>query len=112
MKKIKVNYSNGDYTVTNINGTLEEVVRYYFGISWNGKDVVSIDILEANDWTFENDYFVNTPTKVYLADDEDIKEFNLYSNIRKEYKVEYKIPGYENCISSCGFMNIQRCNFC
>lgn len=112
MKTIKVNYNNGDFTITNINGTLEEVARHYFSVSWNGKEVESIEILEAGGWAFENEYYINTPTRVYLADDADIKDFELNYNIRKEYKVEYKIPEYKNCIGSCGFMNIQRCNFC
>ena len=112
MKTINVNFNNGDNFITRINGTLIEIAQYYFSTSQNGKEVASIDILDAGEEVFENEYVKNTPTKLYLASAEDIKEFDLQHNIRKEYKVEYKIPGYEDCTSSCGFMNIQRCNFC
>lgn len=112
MKTINVNFNNGDNVTTRINGTLREIAQYYFSTSQNGKEVASIDILDAGEEVFENEYFKNTPTKLYLASADDIKEFDLQHNVRKEYKVEYKIPGYEDCTSSCGFMNIQRCNFC
>lgn len=115
MKTIKINYNNGDHTITKINGTLEEVARHYFGTSWGGKEVISIEILEAGNWIFENEYFVNTPLKIYLEDSEIIKEFDLQYNIRKEYKTEYKgeyKQEYKDFTTSCGFMNIQRCNYC
>ena len=112
MKTINVNFNNGDNFITRINGTLIEIAQYYFSTSQNGKEVASIDILDAGEEVFENEYFKNTPTKLYLASADDIKEFDLQHNVRKEYKIEYKIPGYEDCTSSCGFMYVQRCNFC
>lgn len=63
MKKIKVNFNNGDNVTTKINGTLREIAEYYFGTSQNGKEVTSIDILDADEEVFENEYFKNTDRK-------------------------------------------------
>lgn len=35
MKTIRVSYSNGDFLVTSINGTREEIEKYYLGKIFN-----------------------------------------------------------------------------
>lgn len=35
MKTIRVSYSNGDFLVTSINGTKEEIEKYYLGNFFN-----------------------------------------------------------------------------
>jgi hypothetical protein len=55
MHTIKVNWSNGDSTVTEINGTKESVESYYVGKKFNvgifGADLIatalSVEFLEA-----------------------------------------------------------------
>lgn len=103
MMTIKVNFKD-DYTITRINGTLEEVAKYYF----SQPDIESIDILDGGK-VQENEYLTRTITRLCRVSPEEIKEFDLYYNIRAAYKVEYK-PEYRNEYrdreESCGFMKI------
>ena len=53
MKEIKVTFENGDYLYTRINGTKEEIERYYIGnyfnigtVSDNIQKCVSVEILK------------------------------------------------------------------
>ena len=100
---IKINFKNDSIT-TRINGTLEEVAKHYFSQS----EVESIEILEGGEIQ-DNEYLTRIITKIYRVNPEEIKEFDLYYNIRAAYKVEYK-PEYKEQYSdrkeSCGFLRI------
>lgn len=103
MMTIKVNFKD-DYTITRINGTLEEVAKHYF----SQPEVESIDILDGG-LDYENEYFRRTLTKLYRVSPEEQKEFDLYYNIRAAYKVEYRSKyknEYENYKASRGFLRI------
>ena len=105
MMTIKVNLKD-DYIVTRINGTPEEVAKYYF--NFPGMTVESIDILEGGQ-VQENEYLTRTITKIYRVSPEEQKEFDLYYNIRAAYKVEYRPEykgEYEDREESCGFLRI------
>ena len=103
MMTIKVNFKD-DSVTTRINGTLEEVAKHYF----SQPEVKSIDILEGGQ-DFENEYFHRTLIKIYRISPEEQKEFDLYYNIRADYKIEYK-PEYNGQYNdreeSCGFLRI------
>lgn len=103
MMTIKVNFKD-DSVTTRINGTLEEVAEHYF----SQPDVESIDVLDGGQ-DYETEYFRRILTKLYRVSSEEIKEFDLYYNIRAAYKVEYK-PEHRNEYRdrevSCGFMKI------
>lgn len=103
MMTIKVNLKD-DHIITRINGTPEEVAEHYF----SQPEVDSIDILEGGE-VQDNEYLTRTITKIYRVSPEEIKEFDLYYNIRAAYKIEYK-PEYKDQYSnkeeSCGFLRI------
>ena len=103
MMTIKVNFKD-DSVTTRINGTLEEVAERYF----SQPDVESIDILDGG-LDYENEYFRRTLIKLSRVSPEEQKEFDLYYNIRADYKIEYK-PEYKGQYNdreeSCGFMKI------
>lgn len=50
MKYIKVNFTNGDYTETRINGTDKEIIQHYNTNNFFSSDeqVKSIEILDTN----------------------------------------------------------------
>ena len=103
MMTIKIKMVN-DEIVTRINGTLEEVARYYFP----NKEVIEIEILEGGAIN-ETEYFTATATRIYRAPAEDVKTFQLFNNIRYDYKVEYKndyILEYDDYKSSAGLCNV------
>ena len=103
MMTIKINLKD-DYIVTHISGTLEEVAEHYF----SQPEVDSIDILEGGE-VQDNEYLTRTITKIYRVSQEEIKEFDLYYNIRAAYKVEYKPEykaEYKDREESCGFLRI------
>lgn len=103
MMTIKVNFKD-DYTITRINGTLEEVAEHYF----SQPDVESIDVLDGVQ-VYENEYLTQTLINLYRVSPEEQKEFDLYYNIRAVYKIEYK-PEYKEQYNgreeSCGFLRI------
>lgn len=103
MMEIRVNKVDGDYFYTRINADIKETAEHYFSMS----DVESIDILSGgND---ENDFTKYTPQHIYKADPEEVKEFELYYNIRLIYKIEYKTPlpdGTNEMVNSCGLCRI------
>ena len=103
MMTIKVNFKD-DSVTTRINGTLQEIAEHYF----SQPEFDSIDILEGGE-VQDNEYLTRTITKIYLVSQEEIKEFDLYYNIRAAYKVEYKPEykeEYEDREESCGFLRI------
>lgn len=103
MMTIKVNLKD-DYIITRINGTLREIAEHYF----SQPGVESIDILEGGK-VQENEYLTRTIIKIYRVSPEEIKEFDLYYNIRAAYKVEYKPEyqtEYKDREESCGFLRI------
>ena len=105
MMKIKVNLKD-DYIITRINGTPQEIARYYF--NFPGMEVKSIDILEGGQ-EYENEYFRRTLTRIYRVSPEEQKEYDLYYNIRASYKIEYKPEykaEYKDREESCGFLRI------
>ena len=103
MMTIKIIFKD-DSIATRINGTLKEVAKHYF----SQPEVESIDILEGGQ-DFENEYFRRTVTRLYRVSPEEQKEFDLYYNIRADYKIEYK-PEYKGQYNdreeSCGFLRI------
>ena len=103
MMTIKVNFKD-DSVTTRINGTLQEIAEHYF----SQPEVDSIDILEGGE-VQDNEYLTRTITKIYRVSQEEIKEFDLYYNIRAAYKVEYKPEyktEYKDREESCGFLRI------
>ena len=105
MMTIKVNLKD-DHIITRINGTPEEVAEYYF--TFPGMAVESIDILEGGE-VQDNEYLTRTIKKIYRVSPEEIKEFDLYYNVRAAYRVEYKPEykgKYEDREESCGFLRI------
>lgn len=54
MREIQVHFENGDFLITSINGTNEEILKYYIGQSFNmgtgGNDLmtkaVKVDFLD------------------------------------------------------------------
>lgn len=103
MMTIKIKMVN-DEIVTRINGTLEEVAKYYFP----NKKVVEIEILEGGTIN-DTEYCTTTATRIYKAPEEDMKTFQLLNNIRYDFKVEYKneyILEYDDYKSSAGLCNV------
>lgn len=103
MMTIKVNFKDDSITAR-INGTPKEVAKHYFSQS----EVESVDILEGGQ-VQENEYLTRTLTKIYRVSPEEIKEFDLFYNIRAAYKVEYKPEykeQYDDREESCGFLRI------
>lgn len=103
MLEIRVNKVDGDYFYTRINADIKETAEYYFPMP----DVESIDILSGGN--NENEFTKYTPQHIYRADPEEIKNFDLYHNIRLIYKVEYKSPlpsGTNEIVNSCGLCRI------
>ena len=93
-----------DEIVTRINGTLKEIAKYYFP----NKEVVEIEIIEGGIIN-ETEYCTTTATRIYKASNEDVKEFQLWDNIRYDFKVEYKndyILEYDDYTSSAGLCNV------
>lgn len=97
MLVIKVNFDS-DYILTKINGTLEEVAKYYF----SNPKVKNIEIIEGG--TFQNEYYKRIPTEIYRADEKDIAEFELIYNIRLRYIMDYVDGNTIN--TSCGLCKV------
>lgn len=103
MMTIKVKLVN-DEIITKINGTLEEVARYYFP----RKEVVEIEILEGGEMN-DTEYCTMTATRIYRASREEVKELQFWNNIRYDFKVEYKgdyILEYDDYSTSAGLCNV------
>ena len=103
MMTIKIKMVN-DEIITRINGTLEEIARYYFA----NKEVVEIEIIDGGIIN-ETEYCTTTATRIYKVPDEEVKEFQLWNNIRYDFKVEYKndyILEYDNYTTSAGLCNV------
>lgn len=96
---IKVILKNDEVTMR-INGTLEDIAIYFF----SNPDVVSIKILECK--PFENEYYRSTPLEIYRVPEDEVKEFELWNNIRYRYKLEYLQGQAKDCITSSGLCNI------
>lgn len=93
-----------DEIITKTNGTIEEVAKYYFP----RKEVVEIEILEGGIMN-DTEYCAITATRIYRASEEEIKEFELWNNIRYDFKVEYKgdyILEYGNYNTSAGLCKV------
>lgn len=93
-----------DEIITRINGTLEEVAKYYFP----RKEVVEIEIIEGGIMN-NTEYCTMTATRIYRASEEEIKEFELWDNIRYDFKVEYKgdyILAYDDYSASAGLCKV------
>lgn len=101
MMTIKVNLKD-NYFVTRINGTLEEIAKYYF--SFPGMEIDTIDILEGG--SYEDEYTRRTPLKLYRVSEEERETNNLFNNIRYSFQVEYLKGQAENGIMSCGLCRI------
>lgn len=99
MMTIKVNLKD-DHIITRINGSLEDIAKYYFP----RKEVESIEILEGG--ISENEYFRQIPLEIYRVSKEEIEEFQLHYNIRYRYKMEYKQGQAKDYISSSGLYRV------
>lgn len=97
---IKVNTKDSDYVVTKINANIKDVAEYYFS---NRNDTESIEVLNGE--SFENEYYIKKPLKIWRVDEKTIKEFSLENNIRLEYEVTYK-KDKNKVISSCGLTKV------
>lgn len=106
MMTIKIKMKN-DEIITKINGTLEEIARYYFRM----RDVYieEIEILEGGELN-ETECYKTTATLLYRAPEWQVKKYELAYNIRYCYKIEYKPEyiekGYENHSVSAGLCNV------
>lgn len=100
MMTIKINFINNDYTITRINGTLEEIAKYYFP----RKEVKNIEILEGGE--FENEFYKQTPLSIYRITEQEREEFQLYDNIRYSFRMDYKQGQAESHVTSCGLCHI------
>ena len=93
-----------DEIVTRINGTLEDIARYYFP----NKEVLEIEILDGG-MINDTEYCTTTATRIYRVPEEEVKDFELWNNIRYDFKVEYKdeyILEYDDYASSAGLCNV------
>lgn len=93
-----------DEIITRINGTIEEVARYYF----QREEVVEIEILEGGVMN-DTEYCTMTAMRIYRATEEEIKEFELWKNIRYDFKVEYKddyMLDYDDYSASAGLCKV------
>lgn len=92
MLSVKVYYDNGDTVLTRINGTPEDVARYYLGVPVvlhedfeTGKETRAaaekIEFLD-NCATFESFGCVWALDCYYMPSKEEIKEFELVCNVR------------------------------
>lgn len=103
MMTIKIKIVN-DEIVTRINGTLGEVAKYYF----SNREVTEIEILEGGTIN-DTEYCTTTATRIYRVPEEEVKEFELWNNIRYDFKVEYKDEyalEYDDYKSSAGLCNV------
>lgn len=99
---IKVNLKD-DYFITQINGTLEEIAKYYF--SFSGMEVETVEILKGD--YYEDEYTRRTPLKIYRVSKEEREKNDLFNNIRYSFQVEYLKGQAENEITSCGLCRIE-----
>lgn len=103
MMIIKINLKDNSI-IARVNSSLREIAEYYF----SQLDVDSIDIL-CGGQIQGNECLTRTVTRLYKVGSEEVKEFDLYYNIRAVYKIEYK-PEYKSEYKgreeSCGFMRI------
>lgn len=81
---IKV-YLKNDYVTTEINGELKEIAEYYF----KNPDVERIELLDGFMW--ETEYIKNTPLEIYRVSDAEVKEFELWNNIRLKLRYIRKL---------------------
>ena len=103
MITIKIKMVNDEITTTE-NGTLAEIARRYF----TNKEVVEIEIL-GGVIIHETEYCTTTATRIYKVPDEIVKEFQLWNNVRYDFKVEYKndyILEYDDYTTSAGLCNV------
>ncbi len=91
MRTVRVNYNDGDWTLTNINGTDEEIRRYYVGKQFNFGD---------ND--FGEDDIVKTAISVEFISD------NRAEQIEAEIQ-EYQDKGFNFVLEPIG--NKFRCYY-
>lgn len=97
---IKVNKKDGDCVVTKINANIKDTAEYYFS---DRNDIESIEVLEGG--SFENEYYIKKPLKIWRVDEKTIKEFSLENNIRLESEVTYK-KDKNKVINSCGLTKV------
>nr|DAP73888.1 MAG TPA: hypothetical protein [Caudoviricetes sp.] len=102
MMLINVKLQDGDSILTRINGSLEDVARYYFP----RKEVKEIKILNAAENRQEFTGGIQIPTRIYRATKEEIEEFQLFNNIRYEFSVIYTENPEWNEKRSCGLCRI------
>lgn len=82
--RIKVIEYDGDSFETNVNGTIKEIVQYYFSMP----DTKEIEFLFGGD--FENDFYIKTPLKAYRVDEKEIEEYEFFYNVRVDFSVFHK----------------------
>lgn len=98
---VKINLENNSIVVKE-NGTLEEIALKYF----TNVNVKNIEVIEAPEYTNKNEFFNRIPVGIYRADEDEIKEFDLFHNIRVNFFVEYLQGQAENHYQSCGLCRI------
>lgn len=97
--EIKVILENEEI-ITNTNGTLTEIAMRYFP----NKAVQKIEILSGG--IYETEYYKQTPLEIYRVDPKEVKEFQLWNNIRFSFLAEYKQGQAANHVSSAALCNI------
>lgn len=102
IRVITVDEKEKEYGVCD--ATLKEIAEKYF----SNPEVVRVEFLDPVE-VKETEYCKLTTLNLYRVPQEEVEEFQLWYNIRKSVRIEYKnpLPSGETVVdTSCGFMNI------
>lgn len=81
---IKIKKTDGDTITTKINGTVKEIAEYYFKMH----DVEEVEFLSGG--KMENDFYIETPIKLYKAAEDEIERFQLFYKVRYIFSIFHK----------------------
>ena len=98
---LKIHSNDNTYRIVRAFGTPEEIAKNFF----DSEEVNTIDVLDGGT-VEDNKNFCIIITKFYRVPETEVKEFDLYFNVRYERKIIYK---YENCkeiYDSCGVARV------
>lgn len=97
---LKIHNSDGTCRIERAFGTPEEIAKNFF----TDEEINTIDVLDGGT-VEDNENFYIIIAKFYRVPETEVKEFNLYFNIRYERKTIYK---YENCKEICDSCGVAR----
>lgn len=98
--KIKIKYADNSEKIMQVDSTIQEIGEKMF----TDKQVETIEILDGG--IYETECFVRTPLCIYRVSEEEVKEFDLWNNIRFRFQMQSKIGAFPDYISSCGLCNV------